>query len=64
MFELVCCVDHLAKTFNRGTVFSVSSRRCYWQDKLRVLGLGQFGNPEEGERPLLEAATKQQLVRT
>jgi hypothetical protein len=23
-----------------------------------------FGNPEEGERPLLEAATKQQLVKT
>jgi hypothetical protein len=25
---------------------------------------GQFGNPEEGEHPLLEAATKQQLVKT
>jgi hypothetical protein len=25
---------------------------------------GQFGNPEEGERPLLEDATKQRLVNT
>jgi hypothetical protein len=25
---------------------------------------GQFGNPEEGERPLLEAATKQRIVWT
>jgi hypothetical protein len=25
---------------------------------------GQFGNPEEGERPPLEAATKQRLVKT
>jgi hypothetical protein len=27
-------------------------------------GRGQFGNPEEGERPLLEASTKQRLVKT
>jgi hypothetical protein len=25
---------------------------------------GQFGNPEEGERPPLETATKQRLVKT
>jgi hypothetical protein len=24
---------------------------------------GQFGNPEEGERPLLEAVTRQRLVK-
>jgi hypothetical protein len=27
-------------------------------------GWGQFGNPDEGDRPLLEAATKQLLVKT
>jgi hypothetical protein len=27
-------------------------------------GQGQFGNTEEGEHPLLEAATKQRLVKT
>jgi hypothetical protein len=27
-------------------------------------GTGQFGNPEEGESPLLEAATKRRLVET
>jgi hypothetical protein len=26
-------------------------------------GQGQFGSPEEGKRPPLEAATKQQLVK-
>jgi hypothetical protein len=29
-----------------------------------IWGRGQFGNPEEGERPPLEAGTKQRLVRT
>jgi hypothetical protein len=27
-------------------------------------GQGQFGNPEEGERPPLKAATKQRLMKT
>jgi hypothetical protein len=27
-------------------------------------GQGQFGNPEEGERPSLKAATKQRLMKT
>jgi hypothetical protein len=27
-------------------------------------GWGQYGNPEEEERPLLEAATKQRLVKS
>lgn len=26
--------------------------------------VGKFGNPEEGERPQLEAANRQQLVKT
>jgi hypothetical protein len=29
-----------------------------------VKEMGYFGNPEEGERPPLEAATKRRLVRT
>jgi hypothetical protein len=33
-------------------------------EKLVVEARGQFGNPEEGERPLLEAATRQRLVKT
>jgi hypothetical protein len=27
-------------------------------------GRGQFGNPEEGERPLLEASAEQRLMKT
>jgi hypothetical protein len=34
---------------------------CY---KLVAEALGQFGNPEDGERPPLEAVTRQQLVKT
>jgi hypothetical protein len=33
-------------------------------EKLVAEFRGQFGNPEEGERPLLEVATKQRLVKT
>jgi hypothetical protein len=36
-----------------------------WLRQLRIAGTrgrGQFGNPEEGERPPLKAATKQRLV--
>jgi hypothetical protein len=33
-------------------------------EKLVAEARGQFGNPEEGERPPLEAATRQRLVRT
>jgi hypothetical protein len=44
-------------------VESVESCRC---DKWEAgsWGRGQFGNPEEGQRPPLEAATKQRLVKT
>jgi hypothetical protein len=28
------------------------------------LGRGQFGNPEKGERPSLQPATRQRLVKT
>jgi hypothetical protein len=39
------------------TVESVESWSC-------GRGRGQFGNREDGERPQLETATKQQLVKT
>jgi hypothetical protein len=32
--------------------------------KLVAEALGQFGNPEKGERPPLEAATQQRLMKT
>jgi hypothetical protein len=38
-------------------LWAVTVRSCSW-------GRGQFGNPEEGERPPLKAAAKQRLVRT
>jgi hypothetical protein len=31
--------------------------------KLEAEARGQFGNPEEGERPLLEAVTRQRLMK-
>jgi hypothetical protein len=40
-----------------------SSCRCEKREA-GSCGRGQFGNPDEGERPLLEAATKQLLVKT
>jgi hypothetical protein len=33
-------------------------------EKLVAEARGQFGNPEEGERPSLEAATKQRPIKT
>jgi hypothetical protein len=33
-------------------------------EKLVAEAWGQFGNPEEGERPSLEAVTRQRLVKT
>jgi hypothetical protein len=42
---------------------SVESCSCEKQES-GIWGRGQFGNPEKGERPPLEAATKQRLVKT
>jgi hypothetical protein len=46
-------------------------RELLWHSSCELLlweagswGQGQFRNPEEGERPPLEAATKQRLVKT
>jgi hypothetical protein len=62
---------------NRGTVFSVRSvPRCYKQDSdVKTVwvelvescyswGRGHFGNPEQGNRPQLEAVIKQPLGKT
>jgi hypothetical protein len=35
-----------------------------WCEKLVAEARGQFGNPEEGERPPLVAATEQRVVKT
>jgi hypothetical protein len=50
---------------------SVSQSVSQWTADIQSLwavagswGQGYFGNPEEGERPPLEAATKQWLVKT
>jgi hypothetical protein len=44
----------------------IESVECYccekWESGNRIWE--QFGNPEKGESPPLEAATKQQLVKT
>jgi hypothetical protein len=52
----------LEEMFSVQSVLRPSCSCEKWEDGRR--GRGQFGKPEEGERPPLKAATKQRLVNT
>jgi hypothetical protein len=54
-------------TASRNVTSTLTVDRASWELQLwedDSWERGQFGNPEEGERPLFEAATEQRLVKT
>jgi hypothetical protein len=60
----------MPKCYNEGQLAAAVSWRTAWFSSGELLllevgsrGRGQFGNPEEGERPPLEAAIKQRQWR-